>query len=544
MFASLSLLAAVTLTLQGGQSRADARDFTALPPAAWAQQDPADSLYRAARQLLNRSRYAEAAARFRDLINRYPRSSYKPDAYYWAAFALYRTGEDASLKRAIDLLQTQAAAYPRAATRGDGDALLARVYGELARRGDSNAAQWIQAHASAAAPDSARGARQGCASEEDDLRVAAMNALLQMDAANAMPILRQILARRDPCSAELRRRAVFMLSQKRTDETEDLLLSTARNDPDNEVRQQAVFWLSQVGTDKAVSALDSILQAASDQELRDRAAFALSQVRSPRAAAALRDYAGREDAPEETREKAVFWLGQQRGEANAAFLRDLYAKVTPAELKERIIFSLAQMRSAENTRWLMDLALNTREDVELRKKALFWAGQSGADIADLVQLYDRTSDRDMKEQLIFVYSQRHDNAALEKMIDIARHETDRDLKKKAVFWLGQSHDPRAAQVLLEIINQCPARSSPSPRRSARQRFPPGRRPSDRASRAPPTARCASATPRGRACAATARARSPSTAPTAPAGIGASRRTRDGKPIRARARRARCGSPSR
>ena len=39
------------------------------------------------------------------------------------------------------------------------------------------------------------------------------------------------------------------------------------------------------------------------------------------------------------------------------------------------------------------------------------------------------------------------------MIDIARHETDRELRKKAVFWLGQSHDPRAAQVLLEIINQ-------------------------------------------------------------------------------------------
>jgi predicted ATP-grasp superfamily ATP-dependent carboligase len=111
------------------------------------------------------------------------------------------------------------------------------------------------------------------------------------------------------------------------------------------------------------------------------------------------------------------------------------------------------MRSPENTRWLMDLAVNSREDVELRKKALFWAGQTGADIGDLTALYDRSSDRDIKEQLIFVYSQRHESAALDKLIDIARHETDKDLRKKAVFWLGQSHDPRAAQVLLEIINQ-------------------------------------------------------------------------------------------
>ncbi len=127
--------------------------------------------------------------------------------------------------------------------------------------------------------------------------------------------------------------------------------------------------------------------------------------------------------------------------------------MTPSDLKERIIFSLSQMRSDENTRWLMDLALNQREDVDLRKKALFWAGQSGADIADLVRLYDRTTDKDMKEQLIFVYSQRHDSAALDKMIDIARHETDKDLRQKAIFWLGQSRDPKAVQALLDIINQ-------------------------------------------------------------------------------------------
>jgi len=101
----------------------------------------------------------------------------------------------------------------------------------------------------------------------------------------------------------------------------------------------------------------------------------------------------------------------------------------------------------------MDLAADSRQDMDLRKKALFWAGQSGADIADLVGLYGRTTDADLKEQLIFVYSQRHEPQALDKIIDIARHETDPDLRKKALFWLGQSHDPRAAQVLLEIVNQ-------------------------------------------------------------------------------------------
>jgi len=479
MFSKLSLLAAVALLLQAAPSRAPraaasatasavgaqaagsgaglaaptGRGFATEPPGAWAPDDPGDSLYRAARQFLNRGRYAEAVAAFRDLIRRYPRSVYTPDAHYWAAFALYRTGDDGNLRQAAQLLETQAARYPQAATRGDGDALLARVYGELARRGDPHAGEWIQAHASAAGTRDTASTARSCPGDDDDPRVAAMNALMQMDAVNAVPVIRQVLAKRDRCSAELRRRAVFVLSQARTPETEDILLSVARSDPDEDVREQAVFYLSQVGGDRAVAALDSILRTASDEDLRDKAVFALSQIRSPRTSQILRDYAGREDAPEETREKAVFWLGQQ-GEGDAAtFLRELYGRVSPEDLKEKILFSLSQMRSAENTRWLMDLAVNSREDVDLRKKALFWAGETGAAIADLVQLYDRTGDVDLKDQLIFVYSQRHEPQALDKMIDIARHETNPDLRKKAVFWLGQSHDPRAAQVLLEIVTQ-------------------------------------------------------------------------------------------
>jgi hypothetical protein len=89
----------------------------------------------------------------------------------------------------------------------------------------------------------------------------------------------------------------------------------------------------------------------------------------------------------------------------------------------------------------------------MRKKALFWAGQTGASMADLTGIYDHTSNEEIKEQLIFVYSQRRESEALDKLIDIAKHESNAELRKKAVFWLGQSRDPRARQVLLDIINQ-------------------------------------------------------------------------------------------
>src|SRR5207244_4672291 len=184
--------------------------------------------------------------------------------------------------------------------------------------------------------------------DQDDVRDAALNCLLQMDATNALPILKKVLAKRDGCSAGLRRKAVFIVSQKHGGETEDILLDVARNDPDSEVRQQAVFWLSQVGSDRAVTALDSILRSATDPELQDKAIFALSQIHNARAAQILRDYATNQRPPDEAREKAIFWLGQQRSPENAAFPRGLHAKLTGEDLKEKVIFSLSQMGGADN----------------------------------------------------------------------------------------------------------------------------------------------------------------------------------------------------
>ena len=382
---------------------------------------------------------------------RYPNTTRAGDALYWAAFALYKNDD---LARARSLLVAQERRYAKAATLRDGAALLARIQAALAKQGDEQAGRWISQHAQPG-PDADTAHTKGCLSEDedDDMRVAALNGLLQMDAVNAVPILRKVLARRDACATVLRRKAVFLVSQKRTAETEDILLDAAQHDPDSEVRQQAVFWLSQVPTERAVGMLDSILKTATDQELQEKAIFALSQQHSPRAGQILRAYAERSDAPSETREKAIFWLGQHHSAENAAFLRGLYAKVSDDNLKDKVIFSLSQMGGTENMRWMMDIAVNERAPVEQRKKALFWAGQSGADLGELAGLYDRMQNREMKEQLIFVYSQRHESAALDALIKIAKTEQDRELRKKAIFWLGQSHDPRAAQVLLEIINQ-------------------------------------------------------------------------------------------
>jgi HEAT repeat protein len=285
------------------------------------------------------------------------------------------------------------------------------------------------------------------------MKLAALNALQQMDPDKARPILRKVLARRDPGSACLRRKAVFLVAQQNQPGTEDILLESVRSDPDSDVRRQAVFWLSQVGTERAVGALDSILRFSRDTTIQEKAVFALSQHDSPQAQQALRTYAGRPDVAEGIRERAIFWLGQRGSSENAAFLRGLYPRLQKPELKKKVLFSLSQMGGQENGRWLLGVARDTSQTIELRKQALFWAGQSGVAITDLTGLYDRVADRDMRAQLIFVYSQRDEPAALDKLIDIAKRDSNPDLRKRALFWIGQSEDSRAVQALQDILEQ-------------------------------------------------------------------------------------------
>jgi len=450
-------------------------------PDSYLQGDPADSLYRVARASLNRGRFADASNQFRELRRRYPQSGYVANAMYWEAFALYREGGAERLRRAASVLDEAQSKYPQATTAGDASTLAVRVRGELARLGDKDAAAAIAADASGAVeapeapePPEAAGSVRGvrpprmrvpvarpvrvrlsdrCGNDdESDMKVAALNALLQMDADKAVPILKQVLARRDSSSVCLRRKAVFLVSQKKTEATEDILLDAARNDPDPEVKEQAVFWLSQVGTEKAVTALDSILRRSDDQALQEKALFALSQHHSPRAAAALRGYVERKDVSDDMREKAVFWLGQSEDPENDAFLRTVYGRTESGALKQKILFALSQSRGKENQQFLLDVARNKDETVEVRKQALFWAGQSGSiGTPELASLYGTIPDREMREQIIFVLSQRSDAAAMDKLIDIARKDPDPELRKRALFWVGQSKDPRATQLLQDIL---------------------------------------------------------------------------------------------
>ena len=230
------------------------------------------------------------------------------------------------------------------------------------------------------------------------------------------------------------------------------LYDLARNESKpKDVRDQAVFWLSQQPEDRAVDLLENILKTARSQDVRDKAIFGLSQHRSGKGFPILRAYAEDNRQPDDLRGKAIFWLGQRKGAERFDYLRGLYTRLDSHDLKDKVIFAMSQQKDEASMKWLVDLALNSNEAMDNRKKALFWAGQSGGSIANLTSMYDRMREQELKEHMVFVLSQRREQAAMDKLMSIARNDPDRNLRRKAMFWLGQSHDPRVTAFLADII---------------------------------------------------------------------------------------------
>lgn len=207
-----------------------------------------------------------------------------------------------------------------------------------------------------------------------------------------------------------------------------------------------------VGVREATTWLLNVAGNASSK-VASSAIFATTLADSVDVASSLYQFARNESRPQDAREHAIFWLGQTEQEESSRYLSELYAGSRSSDIRDKVIFAMSQQKAPDSEKWLLDLVANKSEPIEMRRKALFWAGQGGASMVKLTSMYSSTDEKEMKEQMIFVFSQKREPAALDKLMDIAKNDPDREARKKAMFWLGQSKDPRVAQMLSDIINR-------------------------------------------------------------------------------------------
>ena len=130
-------------------------------------------------------------------------------------------------------------------------------------------------------------------------------------------------------------------------------------------------------------------------------------------------------------------LGAVPAAEAAGYLLSL-AERAPEDVGEEAVVAAALADGVQIHPRLLRLAAEEQVPEETREQAVFWAGELGATVPELVALYDRIRAGEVKEKVLFALSQREDEAAARALLRVARGDEPRSLRKTAVFWLGQA----------------------------------------------------------------------------------------------------------
>ena len=437
------------------------REFNVHAPQ-FIQGDPADSLYRIAHDLLARGEYGRSAQMFKDIAQKYPKSAYSDDLPYYEAWARYKIGTTDELRSAAKLLEPRAskligvvnansanAQYygfngRRRTSEGDVVGLYLRVNSALAQRGDRGAADIVSKVAQTGS--------NVCDPDERQIRIEAMGALSNMEPAQALPIIRNVLNKKDECNVEVRKRAIFMLGRRGDAEAAGIIASTAKSDPSPSVRAEAISWLPKLQGDAGVNMLEEILRSEQDQDIQRSVVRTLTSSDNARARSSMRALIDRKDAPINLRIEAVNSFNNDRAtNDDAAYLRSLYSRADDDRLKNAVISAVARIGGAENDQWVLNLAKNQNEPSQFRATAISRLMRSNMPVSDLIKLYDASESYDIRNRIVSALENRKETEAADKLYEIVRTSTVRDIKIQAFNALMRRKDPRSTQLLNDIL---------------------------------------------------------------------------------------------
>jgi HEAT repeat protein len=234
----------------------------------------------------------------------------------------------------------------------------------------------------------------------------------------------------------------------------DPILTIARDESDNQsVRQQALSVLGRLDHGAGIPSLIQLSQQTQSQWLAKESMSALARSGDPRARQYLRTAVKRTDLPDEVLTVALRALGQEYATAqDAALLREIYPTLKTDRTREAVFQALSEIGGAENTKWMIALAQNGNEPLTMRRRALDAANRAGAPIADMIKLYDTTTDPSMKQTLIAIYIRNGERASVDKLLSIVKSEENMSVRRQTIQRLSSSDDPRIKQALQDLIS--------------------------------------------------------------------------------------------
>ncbi len=419
-------------------------------PSQWGfgDQDPADSLYGAGREALNRGDWRRAADMFSQVHVRFPRSTRIVAAAYYEAFSRYRIGTTDELRVGLRVLADRGKGATQTNTQQEIASLTTRIRGALAARGDAEAARLLSVDAQ----------KGGCDDEEVQVKSEALSALAQADMVAATPMLRRVLDKRDPCLLNLRRRALSILLRRGDTAATSAAIAVAKSSDETlELRTDAISYLSRLPGDNALSALEDLLRNSTDRDVQRAAVRSLANSESSRARQTVRAIIDRNDVSEQLRAEAINSMERDPGMGradDAAYLRELFPKLQAERLKMAAIAAISKTPGTENEQWVLAIARNKNESSEVRADAIKRMYRiKSISIDEIGKLYEIAESRTMREQIISVLGQRTEADAVDKLLDLYKLGTDPRLQSQILNVLVKKNDPRAKKLLADIVGR-------------------------------------------------------------------------------------------
>jgi hypothetical protein len=404
---------AALLTLTAASSGARSLDEVVFLASAGPEQETGKDaqLYARGTAALDENDWGAAADAFQQVVKM--GGSRADGALYWLAYARNKQGRR---DEALAILREFSAKFPKSSWGKDARAL------ELEIR-----------------PSSGHTVLRENSGDDEDLKLMAINSLMNTEPERAMPLLEKVL--NGPASPKLKERALFVLSQSGSPRARGILADVARGKSGAELQEKAIHYLGVSGGRSNAELLEEIYASSQSREIKEKVlhAFMVSGNKERMLAAAKG-----EKSPE-LRAAAVHWLGTMGARAE---LWQMYRGETSAPVKESLIHAMSIAGDSEH---LVEIA-RTDADAGARAKAIHGLGIAGGERSGtaLVSIYRGEKNVDLKKGVLHALFIQNNAKAL---VEIAKSEPDPTLKAEAVHRLSLMHDKNATDYMLEILNR-------------------------------------------------------------------------------------------
>jgi HEAT repeat protein len=377
-----------------------------------AAQSKEDTLYSEGTRAINDAHWAQAGSIFRNLASQH--GARAEAALYWEAYAENKQGNAA---RALEICAELRHAFPQGNWVKECSALEIEIHG---KSDDPMPPQ---------------------AEQDEELKLLALNSLMQQDEARAVPIIQQIL--NSDKSEKLKDRALFVLGQDQSPQAQALLGQVASGERNPALQRRAIQMLAVTRGKQAAETLANIYRQSTNIEVKNAILHTYLVIGTPDP---LVEAARHESDPELVR-TAVHTLGAMGATSQ---LLSLYHDNSNPQVKAEVIngFVSAGPKGAD----ALSSIAGSEQDPELRRKAIRNLGIAGGMSAApaLVATYKKNTDLETRKavaQALFLAGDSHD------LVELARAEKDPAVKQSLVQQLSLMHNKEATDYMLEILNK-------------------------------------------------------------------------------------------